>query len=64
VAVVGKLLSWFFFRIKRLEGKLTRVLEVTFENGKKVLNLGGQLFLRGTSCYFLLLIYDFSIIFM
>jgi len=41
VAVVGKLLSWVFpYRIKRLEGKLTKVLEVTFENGKKVLNAG------------------------
>lgn len=41
MAVVGKLLSWVFpYRIKRLEGKLTKVLEVTFENGKKVLNAG------------------------
>lgn len=48
MAVVGKLLSWVFpYRIKRLEGKLTKVLEVTFENGKKVLNLGGAIILTG-----------------
>lgn len=48
MAVVGKLLSWVFpYRIKRLEGKLTKVLEVTFENGKKVLNAGRSIILTG-----------------
>jgi spermidine synthase len=41
MAFVKKIISWIFpFRIKRIEGKISPVLEISFENGKKVLNAG------------------------
>ncbi len=41
MAVVKKILSWLFpVRIEQVKGKVTPVLEVTLENGKKVLNAG------------------------
>ena len=41
MAPIKKVLSWIWpFHVKRVEGKLTAVLEVTFEQGKKVLNAG------------------------
>lgn len=41
MAALKKVLSWIWpLPVKRVEGKLTAVLEVTFEQGKKVLNAG------------------------
>ncbi len=41
MAPLKKVLSWIWpFAVKRVEGKLTAVLEVTYEQGKKVLNAG------------------------
>ncbi|HET6990593.1 MAG TPA: hypothetical protein VFJ43_04680 [Bacteroidia bacterium] len=41
MAALKKSLSWIWpYRLKRVEGKITKVLEVTFEQGKKVLNAG------------------------
>lgn len=41
MAALKKVLSWIWpFAVKRVEGKLTAVLEVTYEQGKKVLNAG------------------------
>jgi spermidine synthase len=41
MAALKKVLSWIWpLPLKRVEGKLTAVLEVTYEQGKKVLNAG------------------------
>ncbi|CAN5915737.1 hypothetical protein BH11BAC7_BH11BAC7_36480 [soil metagenome] len=41
MAALKKVLSWIWpLPVKRVEGKLTAVLEVTYEQGKKVLNAG------------------------
>ncbi|MCX6312280.1 MAG: methyltransferase domain-containing protein [Bacteroidetes bacterium] len=41
MASVKKIVSWIWpLHVKRLEGKITSVLEVSFEHGKKVLNAG------------------------
>jgi spermidine synthase len=41
MAVVKKILSWILpVNVQRVKGKITPVLEVTLENGKKVLNAG------------------------
>ncbi len=41
MAALKRLFSWIWpVRVKRLKGKLSPVLEITFENGKKVLNAG------------------------
>ncbi|MDQ3110020.1 MAG: methyltransferase domain-containing protein [Bacteroidota bacterium] len=41
MAALKKVLSWIWpLQVKRVEGKLTAVLEVTYEQGKKVLNAG------------------------
>ncbi|CAN5321960.1 hypothetical protein BH09BAC5_BH09BAC5_25820 [soil metagenome] len=41
MAALKKVFSWIWpLQVKKAEGKLTKVLEVTFEQGKKVLNAG------------------------
>lgn len=41
MAALKKSLSWIWpYRLKRVEGKITKILEVSFEHGKKVLNAG------------------------
>ena len=41
MAVVKKILGWLLpSRVRHVHGKITKVLEVSFENGKKVLNAG------------------------
>jgi spermidine synthase len=41
MAALKKSLSWIWpYRLKKVEGKITKILEVSFEHGKKVLNAG------------------------
>lgn len=41
MASLKKSLSWLWpFQLKKLEGKITPILEISFEHGKKVLNAG------------------------